>query len=87
MCTANPNCVAYYYKLSECHEANGIGLIGALPDSSTAQTVFIDSSVEPGNLAQMKLTCIRFRRSITNIQYISVIPLSDTAQNRLKGGF
>ena len=50
ICTANPNCVAYYYKSSECHEANGIGLTGALPDSPTALAVFIDSSLDPGKI-------------------------------------
>ena len=48
ICRANTNCVAYYYIGSECHEANGIGVIGAMPDSSTAMMAYIDSSLDPG---------------------------------------
>ena len=51
ICTANPNCVAYYYVGSECHEANGIGVIGAMPDSLTSMMVYIDSSLDPGKTA------------------------------------
>ena len=54
ICTANTDCVAYYYKGSECHElASGIGLIGAMPDSSSAMTVYIDSSLDPSNMAHL----------------------------------
>ena len=49
LCAANPQCVAYYYS-SECHEANGIGLMGALLNSPTAMTVYMDSSLNAGNI-------------------------------------
>ena len=52
LCAANPQCVAYYYS-SECHEANGIGLMGALLNSPTAMTVYMDSSRNPGNILKM----------------------------------
>ena len=45
MCTANANCAAYYFEVSECHQADGTGLIGANTASSTAMTVFIDSTL------------------------------------------
>ena len=63
MCTANPNCVAYYYKVSECHEANGMGLIGAPPDLLDAMTVYMDRSLNPGIMTQMKLTDTRLRHT------------------------
>ena len=50
MCTANPDCVAYFYELSECHESDGLGMIAALPDSSTSKIVYIDKSLSPGKL-------------------------------------
>ena len=50
ICTANPDCVGYYYELAECHEGNGIGLMGALENSPVTKTVYIDSSQQPGNL-------------------------------------
>ena len=72
ICTRNPTCVAYFYKGSECHEASGIGLIGAMPDSPTALTVYIDRSLDPGNSALMKLT------HIINIQYfMAYLPQHD----------
>ena len=49
LCAANPQCVAYYYS-SECHEANGIGLMAALLNSPTAMTVYMDSSLNPGKI-------------------------------------
>ena len=48
ICTASPNCVAYYNDMLDCHEGNGIGLMGA-PNSSTTKSVYIDSSLQPGN--------------------------------------
>ena len=45
MCTANANCAAYYFEVSECHQADGTGLIPANPASSTAMTVYIDSTL------------------------------------------
>ena len=49
ICSANVNCVAYYYESSECHESNGIGVIGASSDSQATRTVYIDDSLEPGS--------------------------------------
>ena len=55
LCTANPDCVAYYNNVTECLETDGVGLMGALPSSPNAMTVYIDSSQDPGNAIQMKL--------------------------------
>ena len=53
MYTANPDCVAYFYELSECHESNGLGMIGALPDSLTSRIVYINKSMNPGKLSSV----------------------------------
>ena len=72
ICTANPDCVAYYYKGSECHEANGIGVIGALPDSSTAMMVYIDSSLDPGKMALVKQIIIRLSLTLPNCTFLQL---------------
>ena len=55
LCTANPDCVAYYNNVTECLVTNGVGLMGALPSSPNALTVYIDRSLDPGNVAQIRL--------------------------------
>ena len=49
ICSANVNCVAYYYESSECHESDGIGLIGSSANSQGTRIVYIDHSLEPGS--------------------------------------
>ena len=60
MCIANPDCVAYYNNVTECLETDGAGLMGALPSSPNAMTVYIDSSLNPGNVVQIKLSVLEF---------------------------
>ena len=53
--------MAYYYELSECHEADGKGMMGALPDSSATRTVYIDKSLDPGKLLLASAVLLKFR--------------------------
>ena len=41
--------MTYYYESSECHESNGIGVIGASPASQGTRTVYIYDALEPGS--------------------------------------
>ena len=49
MCTASPDCLIYYYELTECHQGNGIGVMASIPNSPDTKSVYIDSSLQPGN--------------------------------------
>ena len=60
ICKSNNDCEAYYFETSQCHEANGSGLVGSLPQLPTSKEVYIDQDLYLNNKGKLSENKLRY---------------------------